>query len=316
MDADGVVTRIDASAQLAARAAGVRLEVGVRPAPGALERVVDALAEAAIAFIAGEPPGPLAQALLLTEPLSRPTAPATLTFSGGVSEYLYGREARDFGDIARGLAARIAAACDSGRIAIPRAEPREGIRATVIGASQFTVQVSGKTIHIGAGARLPLRNVPVLAPRLPLDDEIAPRAIAAAVQAAIDRASVDEDAPIALSIQWRGDPLYARLRALAEGIALALVPRAPSPAPIVLMIDGDVGRTLGYILEHELSLGRAVVAIDGIQLKEFDFVDVGDVIRPAEVVPVVIKSLLFPAPAPRPEISRYQPLQTTRRNAP
>jgi ethanolamine utilization protein EutA len=38
-----------------------------------------------------------------------------------------------------------------------------------------------------------------------------------------------------------------------------------------------------------------VVSIDGIQLNEFDFVDIGDVIRPAEVVPVVIKSLLFPA---------------------
>jgi ethanolamine utilization protein EutA len=36
----------------------------------------------------------------------------------------------------------------------------DGIRATVIGASQFTVQVSGSTI--GIGARLPLRNVPVV----------------------------------------------------------------------------------------------------------------------------------------------------------
>jgi ethanolamine utilization protein EutA (predicted chaperonin) len=30
-----------------------------------------------------------------------------------------------------------------------------------------------------------------------------------------------------------------------------------------------------------------------MQLKEFDYVDIGEVIRPTNVVPVVIKSLLF-----------------------
>jgi ethanolamine utilization protein EutA len=46
------------------------------------------------------------------------------------------------------------------------------------------------------------------------------------------------------------------------------------------MIDGDVGRTLGHILESELNMARPLVSIDGIQLKELDFVDVGEVIRP------------------------------------
>ena len=75
--------------------------------------------------------------------------PAAITFSGGVSEYIYGRETRDFGDIARspGASPRRAATGASRRRS---SWPREGIRATVIGASQFTVQVSGKTIHIGA----------------------------------------------------------------------------------------------------------------------------------------------------------------------
>jgi ethanolamine utilization protein EutA len=35
------------------------------------------------------------------------------------------------------------------------------------------------------------------------------------------------------------------------------------------------------------------MSIDGMQLKEFDYVDIGEVIQPAYVVPVVIKSLLF-----------------------
>jgi ethanolamine utilization protein EutA (predicted chaperonin) len=80
------------------------------------------------------------------------------------------------------------------------------------------------------------------------------------------------------------------------------------------MVDGDVGRTLGHILEHEIALGRPVVSIDGIQLREFDFVDVGEVMRPADVVPVVIKSLLFPGTAAAgAPVLRYEPVQPERR---
>jgi ethanolamine utilization protein EutA len=60
------------------------------------------------------------------------------------------------------------------------------------------------------------------------------------------------------------------------------------------MIDRDVGRLLGHILEHEIGLRAGVISIDGVQLREFDYVDIGELIRPSEVVPVVIKSLLFP----------------------
>ncbi len=248
-----------------------------------------ALADVVVSYIRGDPIEGLARRLLLTDPLQRTVEPDLVTFSGGVSEYIYGREERDFGDIATTLAARIVAAFHDGRIGTPLATPREGIRATVIGASQFTVQVSGKTIHVGRDVKLPLRNVPVVA----LDEWV--------------RGAVDEEGPIAIAIRWHGDPEYSRLRALAESIR-ALVPQA-SRLPVVLVTDGDVGRTLGHILEDELALGRPVLSIDGIQLRNFDFVDIGEVIRPADVVPVVIKSLIFAggAHAPRGEV-HYRPV--------
>jgi len=310
VDEEGRVSRIDDSARLAAEAAGVVLRLGERPAAGALEAVVEALAACAIACIRGEKPSPLAQALLLTEPLPPGPSAARLVFSGGVAEYIYGREARDFGDIARALARRVREAVDDGRIAGTLHEPTERIRATVIGASQFSVQVSGKTIHVGEGASLPQRNVPVVAPVLSLGERIDAGAVAAAVQAALLRSPVEEDGALAVSLHWQGDPEYPRLRALAEGLALALVPRATDAAAAIVVIDGDVARTLGYILEHELGLRRPVIVIDGIQLREFDFIDVGEVIRPADVVPVVIKSLLFPADGtPRGHVSQYKPVK-------
>jgi ethanolamine utilization protein EutA len=307
-DEEGRLSRIDDSAAIAAREAGAALILGEHPDPAALDRVIGALGEACIAFVAGEAPGPLARELLLTSfPETLPRADL-VAFSGGVSEYIYGCEGRRFGDIAAPLAERIAAACAAGRIAAPVAQPRERIRATVIGASQFTVQVSGKTIHVSERSGLPLRNVPVIAPALDLSGGISVEAVARATREALERACADEDQAVALAIAWRGEPHYLRLRELAEGVALALVPRGAARPPLVLMIDGDVGRTLGYILEQELAIGRPVVSIDGIQLKEFDYVDIGEVIRPADVVPVVIKSLLFPGSAPAP--IRYKRINT------
>ena len=61
------------------------------------------------------------------------------------------------------------------------------------------------------------------------------------------------------------------------------------------MIDGDVGKTLGHILVDELRVLRPVISIDGVKLQELDYVDIGLPVEPANVVPIVIKSLLFPA---------------------
>ena len=67
--------------------------------------------------------------------------------------------------------------------------PTRRIRATVIGASQYTTQVSGSTIFVSPLETLPLRNVPVIAPALPLDDEaIDSAAVAAAIKAALQAA--------------------------------------------------------------------------------------------------------------------------------
>ena len=40
--------------------------------------------------------------------------------------------------------------------------------------------------------------------------------------------------------------------------------------------------------------GTDVISIDGIELQEFDYIDIGAVMYPSQVVPVVVKSLVFP----------------------
>jgi ethanolamine utilization protein EutA len=283
-DDAGRLTRVEEPARQAARSIGLDLALGQILAPRDREHFVDVLANAVLDLISGSALHGLAKELLLTEPLARPVEPHLVTFTGGVSEYLFGREARAFGDIAQPLAARMRAALSPEKLA----DPGQGIRATVIGASQFTVQLSGKTIHLSRAARLPVRNVPVVFPDLDLEQPFSAASVAGAIASAVAKMQLENNPAVALGIRWRGEPHYHRLRELAAGIA-----QSACGAPLILMVDRDVGRLLGHILEHEMGVA-GVVSIDGVQLRELDYVDIGELLEPSEVVPVVIKSLLFP----------------------
>ena len=46
------------------------------------------------------------------------------------------------------------------------------------------------------------------------------------------------------------------------------------------------------------------MTIDGLDLVELDYVDIGEMIQPANVVPVVVKSLAFPGAAAAVEAAR------------
>jgi ethanolamine utilization protein EutA len=67
--------------------------------------------------------------------------------------------------------------------------------------------------------------------------------------------------------------------------------------PLVLAGDGDVGGLMGIHLREEIQLDNAIVSVDGLELKEFDYVDIGAMLPNSGAVPVVIKSLIFPGSA-------------------
>jgi ethanolamine utilization protein EutA len=225
--------------------------------------------------------------------LPRAVEPRAITISGGVGEYMFGHEDREYGDIAKLLASELRGRL-SERTALPVLDPGQRIRATVIGASQFTVQVSGKTIFLPDPGVLPVHNVPVVHAGIDLSGAIDPAEVAAALRSGMQRMDLVPGARMALAFAWSGDPEHVRLAALAKGIVGAVGGAGGSDELIMLMIDGDVGKTLGRLLSYEFGFDRKLVSIDGVQLQEFDFVDVGQLMDPPGVVPVVIKSLLFP----------------------
>src|SRR5215467_3761724 len=271
-DESGAWTRVDDSAHVVADALGISVDPHTLADEAVRQRIAGRLAAIAADYILDAPRDRLGAALALTEAMPRAAAPAALTFSGGVSEYIFGLEQRDYGDIARLLAAELSGQLGR-RTDLPLVDPGGRIRATVIGASQFTVQVSGKTIHLPDPDVLPVHNVPVVHIGIDLSGEIDQAAMTAAIRAGIARMDLEPDARMAIAFAWRGDPEYQRLKAAGSAIVAALKPCVARDRLLVLMIDGDVGRTLGRLLEHELDLQRRIVSIDGVQLQELDFVD-------------------------------------------
>jgi ethanolamine utilization protein EutA len=299
-DDGGSWTRVDESAALVA----AELGVGTTPAgladPAARRRIAQRLADVVADRLAGVAPDGLGRALQLTEPLAPAAEPQYLTFSGGVAEYLFGHETQDHGDIARDLATALATRLRD-RLALPLVDPGQRIRATVIGASQFSAQLSGSTVHLAGRSALPLRNVPVVRLGEPLGDDIDPGSLAAAFAARALRQDVDTSRAAALALSWSGPVSYPRLAAVAHAIARVAGPPAGGEGgagdgdgdALIVVVDADVAQSLGAILAEEAGLRRRLIVLDGVELSDFDFIDVGDYLDPPGVLPVLIKSLLF-----------------------
>jgi ethanolamine utilization protein EutA len=297
-DDDGRITRIEPSAHLVADSLGIALRLGEPLGAADRHRLAEALVDILVDYVAGRRGSELVRAFCLTDELALDGyKPDGITFSGGVAEYVYGREPTRYGDLGPDLAAALQRALDDGRLPAERVPLGEGIRATVLGASQFSVQLSGNTVHISDPAVLPLRNLPVVYARLDSPQPDA-EAVAQAIRNGFVRLDLQEgEHPAAVALPWRGQPHYGNIRALADGIAQAMPRSLAAGFPLVVALESDIGASLGGILAEELAISSPMISIDGLELVELDYVDVGEVILPANVVPVVVKSLAFSAPS-------------------
>jgi ethanolamine utilization protein EutA len=296
-DGDNKIVRLEEAGRRFGAELGLKLDLGVVLGESEAHALAARMAERLFEAMKGGSPRAGGAGLLRLDPLAWRGTLFDVSFSGGVSEYIYGGEAKAFGDIGPQLAAEVKM-----RLAEwgpPLARPEARIRATVIGASQYTMQVSGSTIFVSPLETLPLRNVPVIAPNLPLGDEtVDSAAIASAIKGALKRLDLaDGSSPVAVFVPWRGSATFRRLDDFCKGVAEGLETIVAGGHPIVLAGDGDVGGLIGIHYCEEMKVKNPIVSIDGLELKEFDYIDIGAILDTSGAVPVVIKSLIFPTSA-------------------
>jgi ethanolamine utilization protein EutA len=295
VDARGQIMRLDPAGKHHAAQAGLSWSKGDVVRSDDLDKVAENMADALIAAITARPlPHNIAQ-LYLTEPIAELGHIDGVMFSGGVAEYVYQRETRDFGDMGRLLGSALRRRIDQGALPWPLLPAGECIRATALGASEYSVQLSGNTSYISnPGKLLPRRNLQVLQPPFVCGETIDPEKLAAAIRAHFVAFDIADGAgEVALAFRWQGAPSHERIFAFAQGIARGIPNTLAYRLPLYIMLDDDVAHTLGAILREELHVESDILAIDGVTLWDFDYIDLGRIRLPSNTVPVTIKSLVF-----------------------
>jgi ethanolamine utilization protein EutA len=309
---NGTIVRLDPAGKHHAKRAGFNWNRGDTVELAAMQTVADVMANTLVAAIGKRPMPHDVEHLYLTDPIADFGHIDGIMFSGGVGEYVYAREQRDFGDMGPWLGRAIRVRIEAGAFAWPVLPAGECIRATALGASEYSVQLSGNTSYISApGTLLPRRNLQVLQPPFVCGEVIDAEKLAAAIKnhiVAFDLAGSDRE--IALALRWTGMPAHERLLAFAYGIKRGLADRLANKQPVFIMLDGDVAQTLGHILRDELEVHSELLVIDGVVLWDFDYIDLGRIRMPSYTVPVTIKSLVFSedprGPRPRQRIHHHE----------
>ena len=294
-DGNGAIARIEDAGRKHAGWAGFIVELGQKVSEDSLRKMVAGMVDKLLAMIKPESLTEDIKSILRLPPLTYQGEIECVMFSGGVSEFIYNRSKSTFGDLGPLIADEIQRRMADLDLLVM--EPNARIRATVIGASQYTVQVSGNTIFIAPEDAVPVRNLAVIAPEFPLDaDEFTNEMVRDATVQALRRLDLlSGRQPVAVAFHWVGSATFFRLQAFCGGIAEGLKDILGKGHPLVLVNDGDIGGIIGLHFQEECSISKPIISIDGIALNDFDYIDVGALIPTSGSVPVVIKSLIFPA---------------------
>ncbi|MDD3219022.1 MAG: ethanolamine ammonia-lyase reactivating factor EutA [Lachnospiraceae bacterium] len=157
----------------------------------------------------------------------------------------------------------------------------EGIRATVIGAGNHSMTVSGSTVGVESEI-LPMRNIPIIKSRLlPENWKDLYREIMPILQIYGDNAA-------AISIKGETSPAYGDLKILAQEIGKIF---RETEQPVILLMQEDFAKALSQMIHIYGNVIQPVICLDGIDTEHGDYIDIGKPMGSA--VPVVVKTLVY-----------------------
>ena len=159
--------------------------------------------------------------------------------------------------------------------------PKEKIRATVIGAGNHSLTISGSTIAFDKSI-LPLKNIPIIKP---FDKEENLKEIYLLGKKKLD---MYEDTLVAISLIGPKSPSYEEVKVIANEIIKLF---EEINGPIIVVLENDFAKALGQVISLNLNKKREVICIDKISTKNGDYIDIGLPIGNA--IPVVIKTLIY-----------------------
>ncbi len=280
LDKDNVITYISPKlARLTENAVSVGEKLSHENAEKICSEMVSVLAQS----VGLEPADERLELMTTNHALQKGFFPELITFSGGVADCIYNEKPPFlYGDIGTVLGRTISA---SALMKNAAENTGETIRATVVGAGNFSMEVSGSTIEY-RGCKLPIKNIPCARIKFESHDDIP------FLKAAVKAALTQFDNPYtAVSFAAPDCPSFADIEAAADALTLAAEEVLTDEKPLIIISEADIGKALGQALKRRTK--RSFICIDGISCGGGDFVCIGEPLAGGKVLPVIVKTLIF-----------------------
>ncbi len=291
VDTERKILRTSDAAKKVMSNLGIHYDVGDVIPDGSLKKITNLLAQTLMEVMNGPAVSDLAKNLMVTDDLDFSRKIDEYTFSGGVSELLYGCNGYQHNDIGEYLAAEIKTLLPtlSGQVI----EPENKIRATVIGAGAHTLSISGSSGFMDDQLNFPMWNVPVL--RVDVEqDKLSHAHIISEIEKSFKRFDLSEGADtVALYFKDLTHNSYQKLVMFGEAIESALANSIGKNIPIILIFQADIACGVGNVIRRETGLKKNLLTLDELELKDGDWIDIGEPLVENQVFPVTVKSLIF-----------------------
>lgn len=290
---------------------GIELYEGKRASVYELETLADIMADLLAQSVGLAPRTAALDYMKTNHLLSGNITPEKITFSGGVAAcFDYNGDPFCYDDIGVLLARAIKKHPAFRSAQISKAS--ETMRATVIGAGNYSMQISGSTIEYTA-EKFPITNIPVVKIQLEKREDIAligenlHRAVGLLKSGSKEHTEeyenksadgyadnyANEYTHTAIAFKGLKCPSFDDIRLIAEGLISRLEKEAAPGEEIIIIVEEDMGKALGQALRHYLKGKRPVICIDSISCDSGDFIDLGEPVVKGQVIPVVVKTLIF-----------------------
>ena len=280
-----VVEHVTDPGRIVASCLGLPVAVGKTLDERGVFAFAGAMAGSLLSVIEGSPDAPARRLAIDNREGFAPRCDC-VSFSGGVGRLLYldeGERVPGYDDMGAALARELRRRTAERGVTV--IAPEETIYATVIGAGVHTVDISGSTIFLSDASVLPLRDIPVVS--------IGNAGNGEDLSAKIRLFGADRGRMPAIAAPAMRSKSFADVSGLASAVAAA-ADSCGLDGPLVILCADDIGKIVGGLVKNRLRRARAIVSIDQVSARELDYIDIGEPLHGGTVVPVAVKTLVFP----------------------